>query len=200
MGDTARFQLLFATTNPGKLKELDGLLRGALRVASLADFPGAAEVEEDQDTFEGNAAKKARAYAQATGLPALADDSGLCVEALGGRPGVQSARYAEDELRRNQKLLLELKDVPVSRRAAEFRCALCLAMPGGPELIEVGRVAGVITHAPRGTKGFGYDPVFEIPSLGKTLAELTREEKSALSHRGEAFRKMLHRLLALAGS
>ncbi len=195
-------RLLFATTNPGKVKELRGLVGDAVEVVSLKELPPVPEPVEDGETFEANAEKKARAYAQATGLPSLADDSGLCVDALGGRPGVHSARYAPgDDRARYEKLLGELSGVPEERRTASFRCALCLAVPGGKSHIEVGRCEGRILTGPRGAHGFGYDPVFLIPALGKTMAELTSEEKAGVSHRGEAFRKIRPVLLGLqAGS
>jgi XTP/dITP diphosphohydrolase len=191
-------RLLFATTNAGKLKELRGLVGDAVEVVSLRDLPPVPEPVEDGETFEANAEKKARAYAQATGLPSLADDSGLCVDALGGSPGVHSARYAPgDDRARYEKLLGELSGVPEERRTASFRCALCLAVPGGKSHTEVGRCEGRILHGPKGAHGFGYDPVFFIPALGKTMAELTSEEKAGVSHRGEAFRKMRPVLLGL---
>jgi XTP/dITP diphosphohydrolase len=191
-------RLLFATTNAGKLKELRGLVGDAVEVVSLKDVPPVPEPVEDGETFEANAEKKARAYAQATGLPSLADDSGLCVDALGGRPGVHSARYAPgDDRARYEKLLEELICVPEEQRTASFRCALCLALPDGKSHLEVGRCEGRILHGPRGEHGFGYDPVFFIPALGKTMAELTSEEKAGVSHRGEAFRKMRPVLLGL---
>ena len=193
-------RLLFATTNKGKLAELRALVGDALEVVSLADVPPVPEPEETEPTFEGNAELKARAYARATGLPALADDSGLCVDALGGRPGVLSARYAEgDDAARYTRVLRELDTVGEGARGAHFACALSLALPDGTVRTEVGRMDGVIARAPRGTNGFGYDPVFLVPELGRTLAELTKEEKSARSHRGAAFRKMRPHLLRLAG-
>jgi XTP/dITP diphosphohydrolase len=192
-------RLLFATTNQGKLRELRGLLGDALEVVSLRDLPPVPEPVEDGPTFEAIVEKKAREYAEATGLPALADDSGLCVDALGGRPGIYSARYAEgSDQARYQKLLGELSGVPDEKRTAAFVCALCLALPGGRTVIEVGRCEGRIGHEPRGEHGFGYDPVFVLPQ-GKTMAELTPEEKAGISHRGVAFRKMRPHLLALAG-
>jgi XTP/dITP diphosphohydrolase len=195
-------RLLFATTNAGKLKELRGLVGEAVEVVSLKELPPIPEPVEDGATFEANAEKKARAYAEASGLPTLADDSGLCVDALGGRPGVYSARYAPgDDRARYQKLLGELEGVPEERRTASFQCALCLAIPRGAAHIEVGRCEGRILMGPRGEHGFGYDPVFFIPRLGKTMAELTSEEKAGVSHRGEAFRRIRPVLLGLqAGS
>jgi XTP/dITP diphosphohydrolase len=196
---TAKPRLLFATTNKGKLRELRELVGDAVEVVSLADLPPVPEPVEDADTFEGNAVKKARAYADATGLPALADDSGLCVDALGGRPGVHSARYAPgDDKARYQKLLAELTSVPDERRTASFQCALALVKPGGEARVEVGRCEGRIGHAPSGSHGFGYDPVFILSDRGgRTMAELTPEEKSQVSHRGAAFRKMKPHLLGL---
>jgi XTP/dITP diphosphohydrolase len=155
----------------------------------------APDVDEDQPTFEGNAEKKARACAAASGLLSLADDSGLCVDALDGRPGVKSARYAPgDDRARIDKLLGELRDVEA--RAASFRCALSLALPGGEVFTEVGRCDGRIGRAPRGANGFGYDPVFVLGD-GRTMAELSQEEKSRVSHRADAFRRMKPRLVAL---
>jgi XTP/dITP diphosphohydrolase len=192
--------LLFATTNEGKRKELEALLGPGWIVKSARDLAAPVEVDEDQPTFEGNAAKKARAFAQATGLLALADDSGLCVDALGGRPGVQSARYAPGtDGDRIAKLLGELQGVPDVKRMAQFVCVLCLAAPDGQEYFARGTCEGRITHAPRGTHGFGYDPIFELPN-GKTMAELTRDEKSAVSHRGAAFRTMSAYLVAAGRS
>ena len=193
-------RLLFATTNAGKLRELRGLVGDAVEVLALSDLPPVPEPVENGATFEENAELKARAYAEASGLPALADDSGLCVDALGGRPGVHSARYAEgDDKARYQKLLAELSGVPDEKRTAAFMCALCLVQPGGGRaIIEVGRCEGRIGHEPRGSHGFGYDPIFVLPG-GRALAELTSEEKAAISHRGRAFQKMLPHLQAMAG-
>ena len=192
-------RLVFATTNAGKLAELQGLVGDRVQVLAAGDVPPVPEVDEDQPTFEGNARKKALTWAKATGLPALADDSGLCVDALGGRPGVQSARYGPDEASRNAKLLGELAGVPAGRRTARFECALCLALPSGECVEARGTCEGEIGFAPRGAHGFGYDPVFEVPGTGRTLAEHTRDEKAAFSHRGRAFRALLPRLLGALG-
>lgn len=186
--------LVFATGNAGKLKELEALLGDGWRVKSAKDFPEISEVIEDADTFEGNAAKKAHAFAKATGLPALADDSGLVVDALGGAPGVHSARYAPTERERIDKLLSAMNGQP--QRSARFVCVLCLARPDGTELFARGTCEGEIGLARRGEHGFGYDPVFLLPS-GRSMAELTRDEKSAVSHRGHAFRLMLPALKEL---
>lgn len=189
-------KLLFATTNEGKLAELKALVGGDVEVLSLKDFPDVPTSGESGDTFEANAEEKALFYARATKVPALADDSGLCVDALNGAPGVHSARYAEgSDLDRMQKLLRELEGI--TNRAASFRCALSLALPSGKTVTEVGECKGTIADAPRGMHGFGYDPVFELAS-GKTMAELNKMQKSAISHRGDAFKKMRRHLEALA--
>jgi XTP/dITP diphosphohydrolase len=189
-------RLVFATTNKGKLKELKELVGPEVTVLSAADFPGTPEVVEDAPTFSGNAEKKARAWATTAQCWALADDSGLCVDALDGRPGVQSARYAETDQARIEKLLQELKDVPDARRTARFECALALVGPQGQLEQARGTCEGRIGHAPRGEHGFGYDPIFELPD-GRTLAELKLSEKSAVSHRGQAFRALAARLRSL---
>ena len=184
-------KLVFATTNTGKLAELRELVTG-LEVLSAAEAAPGLEVDEDRDTFEGNAEKKAREFLAATGLPSLADDSGLSVDALHGRPGVLSARYAATDEERIARLLRELHGVP--NRKAHFTCALCLALPGLELETARGECHGEIADGPRGEHGFGYDPVFYLPALGKTLAELTRPEKAGLSHRGLAMREMAPKL------
>ena len=189
-------KLVFATTNPGKLAELRHLVIGVQVLCGQEAAPGL-EVDEDRDTFEGNAEKKAREFLAATGLPSLADDSGLCVDALDGRPGVYSARYGPDPAARIEKLLREMYGVPEAKRTARFRCALCLAMPGGGIELAQGACEGLILTAPRGTGGFGYDPIFLVPALGKTLAELSVEEKSAISHRGRAMKLLAPKLRSL---
>ena len=191
--------VVFASSNAGKIKELQALLGEDWLVKSAKDFPEIPEVDEDADTFEGNSAKKAHTFAKATGLWALADDSGLVVDALDGRPGVYSARYAATEPERIEKLLRELKDVPAQERTARFVCVLCLASPSQEAFFTRGTCEGTIGFERKGTHGFGYDPIFELPG-GKTMSELTGEEKSALSHRGHAFRAMLPRLLTTAAS
>ena len=191
--------ILVATTNPGKVRELRALLGDRVQWKSLADFPGVDEVTEDGATFAENARKKALGYARATGLWTLADDSGLVVDALDGAPGVNSARFSGDKAkgvdrklidRRNWEKLLSLLDgVPREKRTARFVCCLCLASPQEVLLETTGSVEGLITTEPVGTSGFGYDPVFFVPSLGRTVAQLGDEEKNAVSHRGNAMRK-----------
>jgi XTP/dITP diphosphohydrolase len=240
-------KILVASTNPGKLKELREMLGEDIEWVGLADFPGIGEIEEDGTTFAENARKKALGYAMATGLWTLADDSGLVVDALGGQPGVKSARFAgflpqrhplptacggrqdtkekrikvdmqtpgfgegrvtSDERRnidhRNfEKVLRMLEGVPKEKRTARFVCCLCLASPpeaekerGGrasPEkvLIETeGKLEGVIIDEPVGENGFGYDPIFWVEKLKKTVAQLDSDEKNAISHRGNAIRRL----------
>ena len=191
-------RLLFATTNRGKVAELQGLVGSGLEVVCLADLAPVPEIEEDADTFQGNAEKKARGYLAATGLAALADDSGLCVDALGGRPGVLSARYAPTDAAKISRLLEELREVPDEGRGASFHCALALALPSGRVEQALGRCEGRIAQAPRGGHGFGYDPVFLVPPYQQTFAELTLEEKARCSHRGAAFALLRPALLSCA--
>ncbi len=199
--------LVFATRNKGKLVELRELLPGVdvLSIDEAAARLGITipEVVEDAETFVGNASKKAREVSAATKLPALADDSGLEVDALGGAPGVYSARYAgepHDDARNNAKLLEALAGVEAELRTARFRAALALADVTGPLRDQVitadGACEGVILDAPRGTGGFGYDPLFYSPELGKTFAEAGVGSKSELSHRARAMQAMKPRLLA----
>lgn len=188
-------EILLATRNSDKVRELATLLGDlGLRIRTLADFPAAPEVEEDGATCQSNALKKAKAIAFATGVPSVADDTGLEVDALDGRPGVFAARYAgegatyEDNCR---KLLKELDGVPPAKRTARFITVAALAMPGGETRVATGALAGVIAEECAGSQGFGYDPVFFVPELGRTLAELTAEEKNRMSHRAKAFRAMV---------
>ena len=190
-------ELVFASSNAGKLRELQALLGDGWSVKSAKDFPEIPEVDEDRDTFEGNAAKKAHTFAKATGLWALADDSGLVVDAMDGRPGVDSARYALTEAERIEKMLGELKGVPLEKRTARFVCSLCLASPSGEERFTRGTCEGAIGFERKGSHGCGYDPIFVLPN-GKTMSELSVDEKSALSHRGPAFRAMLPQILSQA--
>lgn len=183
--------IVLATGNKNKLKEIKELLKDApLEIKCLADYGKLPPVEEDQDTFEGNAYKKAHHYARVLGLPCLADDSGLVVEALDGRPGVHSARYAgpdATDLQKCDKLLAEMKGK--ENRKARFECVLSLATPGGPALTWEGRCEGVITTERQGESGFGYDPVFYCPELKKTFAEASMAEKNRISHRGRAMQE-----------
>jgi XTP/dITP diphosphohydrolase len=186
--------LLLATANPDKARELAGLLRGIdLELRTLSDFPAVAPVAETGATLEENAVLKARAAFETTGLPALADDTGLEVEALDGRPGVMTARYAgeratyEDNWRR---LLREMEGVPAARRGARFLTVIALYRGDGRILLFTGTADGRILESPRGRGGFGYDPVFYVPAAGKSFAEMTPDEKGRWSHRGDALRKL----------
>jgi XTP/dITP diphosphohydrolase len=183
-------RLLLATNNAGKVRELRDLLAGIpFDLVTPADLGLGVHVEETGRTYEENALQKARAYARAAGIPALADDSGLEVDALDGRPGIHSARYvgqAATDGDRIGALLAELRGVPPERRTARFRAVIVVASPEGRHWTAEGTVEGVITEAPRGSGGFGYDPVFYLPELGRTMAELRPEEKNRLSHRARA--------------
>jgi XTP/dITP diphosphohydrolase len=193
-------KILFATSNPHKIDEVGPVLAEAgVVLESLADLDrDIPEPVEDGDTFAANAAIKARAYAAASGQPCLAEDSGLEVDALDGRPGVYSARYAGvdgDRATRdranNAKLLQEIAAVPEEERAARFVCAMCVADPDGRIVVETrGTYEGTITSEPRGENGFGYDPLLFLPDVGKTSAELSPSEKNARSHRGAATRQL----------
>ena len=187
-------KIILATGNLHKVEEITALLEGLpFIVTSLEEYPQVVMPEEDRDTFTGNAAKKAEAVSRVTGEIALADDSGLEVEALNGRPGVLSARYAgengNDEA--NNKLLLsELKDIPPEKRRAKFTCATAVAVPGDQTYIVEESCSGLITTGLRGGGGFGYDPLFYFEPAGLTFAEMPAEEKNKISHRGKALRRM----------
>jgi XTP/dITP diphosphohydrolase len=185
--------LVIATRNQGKIEEFQTFFPGLpISIKSLNDFGPIPEPAEDGKTFEDNAYKKAHFTARVLGFPALADDSGLEVEALGGQPGVLSARYAGEGAgdEANIRKLLKAMEAVNDRRAA-FECVIAIAVPRGPALIYRGRCEGEITRAPSGNTGFGYDPVFFYPPLGKTFAEMSREEKNQVSHRGKAMAELL---------
>ena len=191
-------RLVLATANPGKVRELCGLVAewGPIAVLSLADVPPLVMPEETGETYLQNAVLKARAVCAATGLPALADDSGIEVDALGGRPGVRSARYAESEAACNAKLLAELAGVPPERRGARYRAVVALALADGRVPTGEGTCEGRIAEAPRGTGGFGYDPLFVSAELGRIVAEVSAEEKARISHRARAMRALGRSLAA----
>ena len=180
--------IVTATRNKGKVSEIKDLLKDfPVQIKSLDDFGPIPEVEEDGLTFDDNAYKKASFTARILGLPALADDSGLVVDALGGAPGINSARYAGENAtdeQRCEKLLKEMEGI--TEREASFECVISLAVPTGPALTYEATCRGIITEAPVGLNGFGYDPIFYFPPLQKTFAELTMAEKSRVSHRGKA--------------
>lgn len=185
--------LVVATRNRGKIMEINALLTGLVdRISTAADYPEFPETVEDGATFAENALKKAREAASFTGLPALADDSGLVVDALNGSPGVFSARYAGEgagDAANNARLLEECRDIPDSDRQAAFVCVLAYVTPEGVEKLFTGRVAGRILSAARGEGGFGYDPLFLVDGFGRSMSELELAEKNAISHRAQAFKK-----------
>jgi len=199
-------RLMLATSNPGKVAELRAILAslfdlGGVSLLTPRDWPAPlSEVDETGTTFAENARLKADALAAATGLPALADDSGLCVDALEGAPGLYSARWAgagASDADRNAKLLLALAGVPPERRTARFVCAAALAMPSGETRTAEGVCEGVILNAPQGADGFGYDPLFLLLDRDRTMAELTADEKNRLSHRAHAVSRLFPHLSAL---
>lgn len=187
-------RIVVATTNRGKLREIEEFLAPlGLSVASLAEYPGFPEIEEDGASFEENAVKKAKLTAAFTGEIALADDSGLEVDYLGGAPGVRSARFAgepKNDAANNAKLLELLAGVPWEKRTARFRCVIAVATPDGEIATAEGTAEGYILTSPRGSGGFGYDPLFYFPEYGKTFAELPPEVKNQVSHRGRALAKI----------
>jgi XTP/dITP diphosphohydrolase len=184
--------LVIATRNPGKTAEIRDLLTGfAVEIKALDDFGPIPEIQEDGQTFDENASKKASFTAKILGIPALADDSGLVVEALGGAPGVFSARYAGENAtdeQRCHKLLKEMEGK--TNRKAAFECVISIAVPCGAALTYEANCQGLVAEAPVGRNGFGYDPIFFYPPLKKTFAQLTREEKSRVSHRGKALNEI----------
>ena len=190
-------KILIATTNPGKFAEITAVLDFNIDWLSLSDFPDTQEIKEDGKTFAENARKKALGYAKQTGLWTIADDSGLVVDALGGLPGVTSARFSgEKEKNRQlldhknmQKVLTLLKGVPKEKRTARFVCSLCLASPEKILIETQGTLEGFIAEKELGSNGFGYDPIFFVPALNKTVAQLSAKEKNSLSHRGNAVRR-----------
>jgi XTP/dITP diphosphohydrolase len=195
--------VVLATRNPGKIREVRRILEPAgVSLTGLDAFPEAELDEETGATFLENALLKARSAARATGFPALADDSGLEVDALGGEPGVHSARYAGEQgsdARNNAKLIQALAKAPSGARGATFRCVAVAALPGGEAIWAEGRWRGVVLEAPRGEGGFGYDPLFLDREVGRTAAEMEPGEKDARSHRGKAFRGLAALLPAFLG-
>jgi XTP/dITP diphosphohydrolase len=198
-------RLILATRNPGKIAELRAILAAAglhhelVGADAYQDIP---DVKETGVTFVENALLKAHTLAQATGLPAVADDSGLCVDVLGGAPGIFSARWSgsHGDDRANLTLLLDqLSDIPDEHRAAHFACAAALALPDGTERVVEGRLRGTLRHEPAGANGFGYDPILQPDGDTRTCAELTPEEKNAISHRGKAFRGLVPVVRELLG-
>ncbi len=196
-----RRRVIFASRNRGKLSEVRSILSDLdVEVVGLEGFPEIPELVEDGEGFLDNARKKAEAISKLTGELVIADDSGLEVHALGGRPGIRSARYARDGARdeeNNLKLLDEMKGISPLDRKARFRCVMVLSSPDGRWWATEGIWEGTIAQEPRGSGGFGYDPIFYLPELGKTVAELTPDEKNSMSHRAKALESMKKILMAL---
>lgn len=190
--------IVLATNNPHKVEEISQILGRGPKLRTLAEFNGVPDVVEDRPTFEGNALKKAWAIMQATGLPALADDSGLEVDALYLAPGVRSARYSGGGSRENNKLLLlNLDGIEPERRTARFRCVVVLCIPGREPITADGKVEGRIGFEEKGEGGFGYDPLFFPEGFSKTFAEMAGDEKNLLSHRGNALKNLLKKISSL---
>lgn len=198
-------RLILATRNPGKVTELHAILSGAglpFELVGADAYPEIPDVKETGVTFAENALLKAHALARATGLPAVADDSGLCVDVLNGAPGIFSARWAGthgDDKANLDLLLAQLGDIADEHRAAHFFCAAALALPDGTERVVEGRLLGTLRHTPAGDGGFGYDPVLQPLGESRTCAELTPAEKNAISHRGQAFRALIPVVRELLG-
>jgi XTP/dITP diphosphohydrolase len=198
-------RLILATRNANKVAELHAILAGAgldVRLVGADAHPGTPDIKETGLTFAENALLKAHAVARATGLPAVADDSGLCVDVLGGAPGIFSARWAgqHGDDRANLGLLLDqLADIADEHRGAHFACAAALALPDGTERVAEGRLTGTLRRVPQGAGGFGYDPILQPDGETRTCAEMTPEEKNAISHRGRAFRALVPAIRELLG-
>jgi XTP/dITP diphosphohydrolase len=195
-----KIELLIATTNPGKVSEIQSCIGPEFILHNLKQFSSLQEIEEDGKTFEENARKKAIGYSKATGHITLADDSGLVIDALNGAPGVKSARFSGEKLPNEERTLIDhrnikkvldlLKSVPPEKRTARFVCCMCIAKKDTILIETKGILEGIITDKEIGSNGFGYDPIFFVPSLNKTIAQLTQEQKNSISHRGQAIRKL----------
>jgi XTP/dITP diphosphohydrolase len=200
-------KLVLATRNQGKITEfrriLDALAPGAIELIGVDQFPDLVDVDETGSTFEENSLLKARYTCHATGLPAIADDSGLCVDALNGDPGIFSARWAGthgNDQANLEKVLDQLKDVPDEKRTARFMCVASLVLPDGREQVAEGRFEGHILHAPVGENGFGYDPIFQPLGLSISSAQMSAEEKDLVSHRGKSLRSIAPHVIQLLAS
>ena len=200
-------KLVLATRNQGKITEfrriLEELAPGQIELIGVDKFPDLVDVEETGTSFEENSLLKARYTSQATGLPAIADDSGLCVDALNGDPGIFSARWAGvhgDDQANLEKVLAQLKDVPDKDRTAHFKCVASLVMPDGREQVAEGRFEGHILHAPVGDNGFGYDPIFQPLGLSISSAQMSAQEKDLVSHRGKSLRAIAPHVIQMLAS
>jgi XTP/dITP diphosphohydrolase len=202
-----KFRVVLATRNQGKVTEFRRILEehaaGEIELLGLQDFPEMPDVEESGATFEANALLKAHATAQFTELPAIADDSGICIDYLDGAPGIFSARWAGkhgDDEANLQKVLRELSGITADKRGAQFRCVVALAHPNGEYIYEEGVMHGEIVDSPRGENGFGYDPIFQPIGFTKTSAQLSAIEKDEISHRGKALRAITGRIAPFLGA
>jgi XTP/dITP diphosphohydrolase len=200
-------KLVLATRNQGKITEfrriLDELAPGHIELIGVDQFPDLVDVDETGSTFEENSLFKSRYTCNATGLPAIADDSGLCVDFLNGDPGIFSARWAENhgnDQANIEKLLEQLKDVPENKRSAHFKCVASLVMPDGREQVAEGRFEGHILHAPVGENGFGYDPIFQPLGLSISSAQMSAQEKDLVSHRGKSLRAIAPHVIQMLTS
>lgn len=191
-------KIIFASKNKGKIKEANEILKDfPYEVISMSEAGVDIDVVEDGETFEENAMKKAAEIMRITGSVAMADDSGICVEALGGKPGVYSARFAGEDStdqQRNEKLLEMMKEVPTGQRDAKFVCVIAVAFPNGKHFTVRGECSGEIAAEPKGENGFGYDPIFYVPEFKMTTAQMNPEQKHQISHRGRAMQKMKQEL------
>lgn len=197
-------EILIATTNPGKIIEIQSCLGEEIKLLSLKDFASIKEIEEDGKTFEENARKKALGYAKSSQCLTLADDSGLEIDALNGAPGVNSARFSGPKLKNEERTLIDhrniakviklIENVPQEKRTARFVCCMCLASPEKIIIESKGTLEGIIINNEVGTNGFGYDPIFFVPSMNKTVAQLTQNEKNSISHRGNAIRELKEKM------
>jgi XTP/dITP diphosphohydrolase len=199
--------LVLATRNQGKIREfrriLDAISQGAINLVGLEEFPHTTDVEETGSTFKENALLKARSVCKETGLPAIADDSGLSVDALNGAPGIYSARYAGvhgDDQANNAKLMRELEKIPEEKRGAHFTCAAALVLPDGREHVAEEIFEGSILYAPIGEHGFGYDPLFRPQGLAISSAQMSAEQKDSISHRGKSLRAIAPHVISLLTS
>ena len=204
---SAPVTLVLATRNQGKIREfrriLDAISQGAINLVGLEEFPHTTDVEETGKTFKENALLKAQSVCKETGLPAIADDSGLCVDALNGAPGIFSARYAGvhgDDQANNLKLLKELESIPEEKRGAHFTCAAALVLPDGREHVSEEIFEGSILYAPIGDQGFGYDPLFRPQGFSISSAQMSAEEKDSISHRGKSLRAIAPDVISLLTS
>jgi len=202
-----KFRVVLATRNQGKVTEFRRILEeyaaGEIELLGLQDFPEMPDVEESGSTFEANALLKAHATAQFTKLPAIADDSGICIDYLDGAPGIFSARWAGqhgDDEANLQKVLRELSGITAEKRGAQFRCVVALAHPNGEYIYEEGVMHGEIVDSPRGENGFGYDPIFQPTGFTQTSAQLSAIEKDEISHRGKALRAITGRIAPFLGA